>query len=53
MNEMIAGAIILSLGGAGAWIKSVEQRLSATEALIEKVDELVTLLLEDRLDHRR
>lgn len=48
--EFVAGLIILSLGGGAAWITSVERRLSATEALIAKIDKLVDVFLEDRLN---
>lgn len=50
--ELLAGFTLLSIGGAGAWIKAVEQRLGALEVLCEKIDQLVTLMLEDRLTRR-
>lgn len=51
-SELVAGIAVLSIGGAGAWIQSVEQRLAHTAAIIAKVDELVSLMLEDRLTTR-
>ena len=34
-----------------AWMWSVEKRLNAQEAIIGKLDELITILLENRLGH--
>ena len=34
----------------GGWIWRTEQRLSKLDGVIEKMDQLVSLLLEDRLD---
>lgn len=50
--EVAYPVLVAGVGAGVAWIKSVESRLSATQAIIDKIDHLVTLLLEDRLDQR-
>ena len=48
-TESILLAVAPVLGG---WIWRTEQRISKMDGVIEKMDELVSLLLEDRLDSR-
>ena len=53
MNDPILAGILITVAGAGgAWLKSHEQRLSAAEEVIKKVDQLVTIMLEERLEKR-
>lgn len=47
--EVWAAIGIPAAGFVGAWVRSVESRLAAAEEVCKKVDELVTILLEDRL----
>lgn len=49
-DPIIAGAMIAAVSAGGAWLKSHEQRISAAEEVIKKVDQLVTLMLEERLE---
>lgn len=36
-------------GMAGAWVKSVEERINQHEVVIAKLNQLLDLMLEDRL----
>lgn len=51
-QAIIAGAIITIAGAGGAWLKAHEQRISATEAVVQKLDKLVDLMLEEKLAQR-
>lgn len=45
-------SVPVGLAAAGAvvtWVRSVEVRLNLNEAVISKIDQLVSLLLEDRI----
>ena len=49
-TEISYPVILSAIGGVAVWVKSVEDRLTTAQAVIEKIDQLVTLILEDRLD---
>ena len=51
-DPILAGIIITVAGAGGAWLKSHEQRISASEEVIKKVDQLVTLMLQERLERQ-
>lgn len=49
----ISSSILIPLGlalagGAGTWVKSVESRISAHDAILAKMDALIDLMLEER-----
>ena len=50
-TNVILGAGISFAGATVAWGRSVEKRIAAQNALVEKIDALITLLLEDRLQN--
>lgn len=50
-SNVILGAGISFAGATIAWGRSVEKRLAAQNALVDKIDALITLLLEDRLNN--
>lgn len=45
--EVMAMFAVPFLSAVGAWMWSVEQRLHAHEIILAKLDQLITLLLED------
>ena len=47
----IMGVGITFMGGTVVWGRDVERRIAATEAVADKLNDLITLLLEDRLSH--
>lgn len=50
MTQEVWAMIVLPLcGGAGAWVKHVNGRLAAHDIIIAKMDQLITLMLEDRI----
>ena len=52
-SELGYPLILAGLGATGAWVRSVESRINQHQAVIDKIDQLVSLLLEDRLDSDR
>lgn len=48
-SELQAALITLVASGSVGWAISVSGRLASHEAIMEKLDQLITLLLEDRL----
>lgn len=50
MNETVWAVIILpAIAGLGIWQREISNRVSAHDEVISKLDDLITLLLEDRL----
>lgn len=47
MNEQLLLAALPIVGG---WVVWVSKKVTSHEAVIQRIDQLVTLLLEDRLD---
>lgn len=50
--EFYIPASLALAGAGGVWVRAVENRLTSNEVVIKKIDELVTLMLEDRLAER-
>jgi hypothetical protein len=48
--ELAYPLILAGIGGTAAWVKSIENRVTSHEEVIKRIDQLVQLLLEDRLD---
>jgi hypothetical protein len=54
MDDMLFAAIVIPIASAGgAWLKAHEQRISAAEAVIQKLDTLTDLLIEEKLSQRK
>lgn len=50
-TEVIIFAGISFAGGVLLWGRDVERRIAATEAVAEKLGDLINIMLEDRLGH--
>lgn len=48
MEVMVAVGLAFA-GMTGAWVKSVEERINQHEVVIAKLNQLLDLMLEDRL----
>lgn len=48
--ELAYPLVLAGVGGTAAWVKSIERQVTAHEEVIKRLDQLVQLLLEDRLD---
>ena len=48
--ELAYPLVLAGIGGSAAWVKSIENRVTSHEEVIKRIDQLVQLLLEDRLD---
>lgn len=48
-NELFVGIVFPIIVGTGAWVRSVETRFIEHQEVIKKIDQLVSILLEDRL----
>jgi hypothetical protein len=51
-DSVIAGAMIGIIAGGGAWLRTHEARISASEAIIKKIDTLVDLLIAEKLQEK-
>lgn len=47
--EISSGLILLAASGVVGWGVTIQEKVTRHEAVIEKLDQLLTLLLEDRL----
>lgn len=51
MTPFELASVMLPIAGVGgAWIKSIEKKVNQHEVIIAKLDQLITIMLEDRLE---
>lgn len=51
LTDYIIGIGLTFMGGTVVWGRDVERRIAATEAVADKLNELIQLLLADRLNN--
>lgn len=49
IDDLTVGLVLLALSGAVGWGISIHTKVTQMQTIIEKLDQLISLMLEDRL----